>query len=154
MVINIERIAEMKHTDECILCMPHGMLGFKDCKQYVLVESEQYAPFKCLLSVDNPQLAFMVIDPLDFFPEYDIELSDSDAEDLEVTDARDIKLITTVTIDRGDGWMTTNLMGPVIINTKTLVAKQIVLDDDRYGTKHLIGNKSYYESTLTQRQAV
>jgi len=157
MVINIEQHKLEELTDEVnetVLNMPSGMLGFAEYKQFVLVEGEKYAPFKRLQSVDNPQLGFVVIDPMEFFPDYDIELSDHETGQLGLEDATDAKIVSTVTFDRKEGWMTTNLLGPIVINTKLRVAKQIVLEDERYGTKHLIGNHSYFEDSKDQRQAV
>lgn len=154
MVVKIDKVKQTGQIQECLINLPGGMLGFKDYKQFVLIESEEYAPFKCLQSIDAPQIKFLMINPVDFFPKYDIELSELDTEELDIKDTHDVKIVTTVTVDRTDGWMTTNLMGPVVINTRSLVGKQIVLDRDTYGTKHIIGNQSYYQAAQEQRVAV
>ena len=37
--------------------------------------------------------------------------------------------------------VTTNLMAPIVINTKTRRGRQVIVEGDRYLTKHLIGGE-------------
>jgi flagellar assembly factor FliW len=55
-------------------------------------------------------------------------------------------MLTTVTICREAGKVTANLVGPIVMNTRTLVAAQFALQDDRYCTSHVIGEKQSVES--------
>jgi flagellar assembly factor FliW len=153
MVINATKTRECELATETILTMPTGMLGFQAYTEFVLVECDQDAPYKLLQSMQNPSLRFIVVDPLEFFPDYDLELSDADALDLSIHDAMDARLLTTVTINNNEGYLTTNLVGPIVVNSRLHVAKQIVLQDDRYETKHLLG-AIYERSSSRQRQAV
>ena len=148
MVIKTTRFGEISISEESILNIPEGMLGFESCKHFVLLETQPDSPFKWLQSVDEPHLAFMVINPLDFFPDYDIDLPDDDADMLGLNCPMDAALLTTVTLDPDEGRATTNLLGPVAINSQNLRAKQIVLQDERYGTKHIIMEKQRVESTI------
>jgi flagellar assembly factor FliW len=142
MTINTSRFGEIEITPESILYMPDGMLGFPECRRYVLLENDPGVRFKWMQAVDEPTLAFIVINPMDFFVDYDIDLSDEDADTLGIEDPSDAALMTTVTVDRKLERCTTNLVGPIVINSKTLRAKQVVLSDSRYGTKHVVGMKA------------
>ena len=51
-------------------------------------------------------------------------------------------MLTTVTVDQDEKKVTANLLGPIVINSSTLAAKQVVLPDERSGTKHLIGSNT------------
>ena len=139
MLIRTTRFGEIEISEESILQMPDGMMGFQSSHSFILLEDQPNTPVKWLQAVDNESLAFVVINPMEFFPDYDIVLADDDVEFLGLENPTDAAIITTVTIDKNDGLATTNLLGPVVINSKTLIAKQIVLSDDRYGTKHIVG---------------
>jgi len=148
MIINTTRFGEIEVSDASVLHMAEGMLGFEWCKRFVLLEDKPNTPFKWLQAVDDPAVAFIVINPMEFFPDYEVELADDEAEMLGITNAEDAAVVTTVTIDKNEGCVTTNLLGPIIINSHDLKAKQIVLNDDKYGTKHVIGQKDSKDATL------
>ncbi len=141
-VIQTTRFGKISVSDESILRMPDGMLGFEQCKEYVLLEDKPDTPLKWLQAVEDPAIAFIVVNPLDFVPDYSFELSDDDAEMLELRSPDQAVVLTTVTIDSNEAEVTTNLLGPIVINSATLAAKQVVLQDERYGTKHLIGKNT------------
>lgn len=140
--IQTTRFGEIEVSGESVLHMDNGMLGFQDCKRYVLLEDRPGTHLKWLQSVDDPDVAFIVVNPTEFVGDYSIELSDDDAESLGLESPEDAVILTTVTLSPDRREVTTNLLGPVVINSGTLAAKQIVLQDERYGTKHLIGNST------------
>jgi len=132
--------------------MPDGMLGFESVKRFVLLEDRPDTAFKWLQAVDDPALAFIVVNPMEFFPDYEIELSDKQAETLDLEDPSEAVMLTTVTIG-SDGRVTTNLLGPIVMNSRTLQARQIVLQDDRYGSKHVICELPRVDSQPRQAEA-
>ena len=93
-------------------------------------------------------LAFIVVNPLDFYPDYAIELTNDNAKSLGLTDPTEAAILTTITVDKKEGCVTTNLLGPVVINSKSLRAKQTVLEDEKYGIKHLFGEKSSADAAV------
>lgn len=141
-VIQTTRFGQINVADESVLHMADGMLGFEQCRRYVLLEDKPDTPLKWLQSVEEPGLAFIVVNPLDFVPDYNFELADDDAEMLDLSSPEQAVVLTTVTIDSNEEAVTTNLLGPIVINSATLAAKQVVLQDERYGTKHLIGRNT------------
>lgn len=148
MRIQTTRFGEIDISESSILHMPDGMLGFSMKKKFVLLEDQPDTLLKWLQAVDDPALAFIVINPMDFFVDYDVELSDEDVKFLDLKDPSEAAIVTTVTVDNQNGHVTTNLLGPVVINSRSLCAKQIVLQDEKYGTKHLIGVKASSDSNL------
>jgi flagellar assembly factor FliW len=148
MLINTTRFGEVEISEESIIHIPEGMICLPSSKRYILLEDHPDVPLKWLQSLDNPALAFIVINPLDFFANYDIELADEDAEMIGLKDPSDAALLTTVTVDKKAESVTTNLLGPIVINSKDLNAKQVVLQDERYGTKHLIGERANADAPL------
>ena len=153
MLIETTRFGTIEIAEDSILSMPDGMLGLSGLRQYVLLEDRPNTPFKWLQSVDSPAMAFIVINPVAMFPDYEIDLTDELADSLDLKDLSEAIVLTTVTVSREDGGVTTNLLGPIVINSRTLQARQMILADDRYCTRHEIAERPVIEADLIPAQA-
>jgi len=151
--IQTTRFGEVEVSSSSILRMDAGVLGFEHCKRYVLLEDKPESPLKWLQAVEDPELAFIVINPMEFVPDYGMELSDEDAESLGLSAPEEAVVLTTVTVDQCAKEVTTNLVGPIVVNSRTLAAKQVVLQDERYGTKHVIGKSTEADAVLETSRA-
>ncbi|MHB9024215.1 MAG: flagellar assembly protein FliW [Armatimonadota bacterium] len=132
MVVTSTRFGRMEVDPETLLTMPEGLLGFTAVTRYCFLKHGEDSPFYWLQAVDDPDLAFVVVNPFDFFPEYDFEISDADAGKLNLQNLNNIRVLSIVTID--EDTVTTNLAGPIILNMTTRLARQIVLPE--YRTRH------------------
>ncbi|MBZ2174824.1 flagellar assembly protein FliW [Schnuerera sp. xch1] len=129
--------------EEKIINFPEGLLGFEDEKQFIIINSEdEDSLFQWLQSVNNQELAFVIINPFFVFPDYDIIIPETAQNKLKIKDKQDIGVYTIVVVPEDMEKMTTNLLGPIIINIKEKLGKQVILDDDRYTTKHYVFNQS------------
>ncbi len=107
-----------------------GILGFEELSRYTIVADEPDAPLYWLQSLDDPELAFIVVDPFLIKADYDPRFNPADLAALEIDDIReDAILLAIITLKEDYLQSTANLMAPVVINKKTLIAKQIILDD-------------------------
>jgi flagellar assembly factor FliW len=95
-------------------------------RRYVVLEHRPGSPFKWLLAIDDPELAFAVANPCELVAGYEPPLEI--AARLLETDPSDIALLVIVTIPRDPTLMTVNLMAPVVVDLRTRRARQIVLD--------------------------
>jgi len=122
-----------------IIHLTPGLLGFSKLHRYVLIEHPRESPFLWLQCVDQPDLAFVVVDPRFFLANYQPTFLDQARQDLEVTDPEDFKVLVILTIPPGKPQeMTANLMGPVVINLKTRQGRQLVVEDPRYSHRHRV----------------
>ena len=85
--------------------------------------------------VDDENLAFVIIEPLSFMFEYDVEIADSDADFIELTRAEDAVLYVLVSIPANPQEMTANLQGPLVVNVKNRKARQIISTNRRHSVK-------------------
>ena len=136
MKIVTSRFGELEVSEDLIIEMTKPVLGFEQVRRYVVVETEDFEPFKWLQSVDDPDLAFVIVNPLLFFPDYTIEVNPKEIEELKVESAGHIITYSIVTIPADYTRMTANLQGPILINTRTNLGKQLVLVNSRHGIKH------------------
>jgi len=123
------------HTDR-LITMPNGILGFPECKRYVMLDHDEESPFKWLQCADDPDLAFVVTDPLVFFHDYRIDVKPEELGVLELKNAQDAAILVILSLVGGPRNMTANLQGPIIINSVNRVGKQVVLKEGKYNTRH------------------
>lgn len=125
-------------NDDQIISFPEGILGFDHVKQFVLLE-EDNSPFHWLQAVDEGDLAFVMISPLEFMNEYSLVISQSDLDVVEAESPEELLVFSIVTIPaENPANMTANLQGPVIINLAKHKGKQAISLSDKYGVRHRI----------------
>lgn len=110
---------------ENIIKMPLGLMGFEHIKQFVLLSKPDEAPFGWLQVVGDANLAFLVVSAFDVLPGYQPDVSDEDARFLGLEGPEEALVYGIVTLRGTQG--TVNLKGPVILNRRTLVGKQVVI---------------------------
>lgn len=139
MKIKTKYFGEMEINKEDVIRFPEGLPGFQEEKEFIIINSlDKDDPFQWMQSVKNSRLSFIVINPFLLVPDYDFKLSDSTVEKLKIQDEKDVAVYSIVVVPEDIKKMTINLAGPIVINAKERLGKQIVLDDDRYSTKYYI----------------
>ena len=112
-----------------VIDLVHPLPGFPDARRFALVQLDDAGILCQLRSLDDPSLRFLVVPPVSFFPDYAPVVSDDVVSDLEIASADDV--IVLLVLNAGDSLDTTtaNLMAPVVVNTATRRASQVILDD-------------------------
>jgi flagellar assembly factor FliW len=112
MKIKTLRFGELVIAERDIIEFSPGLLGFEDVTRYVLMDIAKIPDFKWLQSVDNPDLAFLLVDPFTVKKGYCVELSDDVAAKLEITAPEHVLVYTIVSVPKsGFKNATTNLVG-------------------------------------------
>ena len=83
-------------------------------------------------------MSFVCIDIAAIKPDYEVPLGDEEAQALAIEDPSDALVLALVVIPEDVRMMTANLAGPLVINTKTLQGKQVILNPDRYPLKYRV----------------
>jgi len=113
-----------------VIAFPSGMPGFEQCRQFVLLSSEELAPFQCLQSVDGPAASFLVLDPRRALPDYRCALSDVDRLRLAIDDDGALLWAAVVTVHADQTFV--NLRAPVVINPTRMVGYQLMPSNSLY----------------------
>lgn len=119
-----------------------GIPGFNDEKKFILIPLSDDDTFSVMQSVEKMELAFVVSDPFSFFMEYDFKLEESVVEELELDSEKDVSVFSILTVQDPFEKTTANLQAPVIINRKNRRAKQVILHNEQFSTKHPIFEKT------------
>jgi flagellar assembly factor FliW len=137
--VNTSRFGELEVSPAQIVHMPLGMVGFPSLNRYILFPHKAESPFFWLQSLDRPDLAFVLINPLMVEANYQITLSGSDRKLLDIKDPNQIQVWTVVTIPHGaPDSMTANLKAPVVLNLENRLMAQIILESDDYPLKKVL----------------
>ncbi|NPB09663.1 MAG: flagellar assembly protein FliW [Thermodesulfobacteria bacterium] len=133
MEIETTRFGKIEIDEKKIIFFPSGILGFPEAKRYVLIPHKEGSPFFWLQAIDVPELAFVVVDPKLFFPDYHPKLPLEAKKELHLHEDDELCFLTIVTIPKENPEeMTVNLLGPIAVNVSRKLAKQVVLDSRRY----------------------
>lgn len=135
MKVETTRFGNVTVHEGDIIHMPRGMLGFPDQKRYIILQHKADSFFYWYQSLDDPSLAFVIISPFYFVPDYHVEIEDTfkDMAWDESMERKGLELYVVVKIPKGQPQkMTANLIGPILINTAARQAVQMVLPNTSY----------------------
>ncbi len=135
MRVNTKAYGTIEVDERQRIVFPHGLLGFEKFKDYVILDAERQ-PFYWLQSVDVEHIAFVLVNPFLFRPDYELDIDDSDLSEIGITDPETVLVFSIVTIPADGSPMTANLQGPLVINREGRLARQSILTDPRWKTKH------------------
>ncbi|MGB4170298.1 MAG: flagellar assembly protein FliW [bacterium] len=113
-----------------IIHFPGGVPGFEDCRRFVLLQRPEEAPVAWLQGVDDPDLAFAVVEPRHFLAEYHPPLSPADLEPLKLAAGEEALILIILVLAPEPERITANLQAPVIINRKEKLGAQVYLGED------------------------
>lgn len=133
--IKSKALGEVEVSEKQRILFPEGILGFEFIKNYFLLDMGD-SPFYSLQAEEEPDIAFILIQPEFFIDSYTLMVPKSDLDALEIVDKDDLLDFAIVTIPEDPAEMTANLQGPVIINRKTRKARQVISLNENYHTKH------------------
>lgn len=138
------RFGEIEYPAEVVLEFPEGVLGFPQETHYILLEhTSEGSPFKWLQSLENADLAFIVVDPFFVEPRFQFEIDLDTARLIGTDNQGDCAVMCIVNVPREmQIRMTANLKAPLLVNVES-----------RRGRQAVLGSQSYSVSTLVFPQA-
>ncbi|NQX70114.1 flagellar assembly protein FliW [Paenibacillus alba] len=107
-----------------------SILGFEGHNEYRIDVIEENDQFANLQSIEDPNISFLVTSPFSFHEQYVFELEESIKSTLQVESQEEVAVLAIVTIHEKFMESTMNLLAPIVINTKSLIGRQIVLPPD------------------------
>ncbi|MBC7087513.1 MAG: flagellar assembly protein FliW [Tissierellales bacterium] len=137
-IISTKYLGNISIEDENIINFPNGILGFENSKRFVMIDFPNNTLFKFLQDIDNENVSFILINPWDFFEDYEIDIPDKELDtiDLNPQIENTLEIYSIVTLGSSLKESTANLLAPIIINIKSKLGKQYVLTYTSYTTKH------------------
>jgi flagellar assembly factor FliW len=134
--VKTTRFGELEVNPNDIVTFAEGLLGFENLKKYFVVDPGDSTLILWLQSTEDEKVAFPIIEPKIFKPDYIAKLLPADLNGLELESLQTAKLYSILTIPANVTEMSANLKAPVVINSSKKVGKQIVLQDSKLSVKH------------------
>ena len=109
--------------------LPHGIVGFPGYTRAELLRDQDGHPFMRMRLLGGEEcINFVVMEPGALIPGYEPELFENDAASLELADSSEAMILTILTMRPGTPEeATVNLIGPIVINRRTRVGRQLVI---------------------------
>lgn len=117
-----------------LLTMPDGLLGFPGCTSLAMLPAGRDG-FFWLHSVEEPSVAFLMVDPFLYFEDYSVDITGTVLQRLGANEPADVNVFAIVTLPGTDGVATANLQGPLVFSVASRQGFQAVLPDSPYGTR-------------------
>ena len=127
-----ERFSELDVDKQDIIHFKVGLFGeqFENLRKFFIVDPGDRTFILWLQSFENSKVAFPILEPRIFCPNYVVKLLPFELESLELQSVSEASIYTILTIPRDDVTkMSANLKAPIVINGKTCQGKQVVLQD-------------------------
>jgi flagellar assembly factor FliW len=119
-----------------VIELPYGLLGFERVKKYVLLTRPEEEPFMWFQMLEQAKHAFLVVPPHFVLAKYCPDLGELDVAFLDLQDPAEAFVLNIVTL-REKGRTTVNLKGPIVINRRTRIGKQVIpVNAAEYSIQH------------------
>jgi flagellar assembly factor FliW len=135
-LIETSMYGELEISEDSIITFTNGIPGFESLRKYTVLQIEEDLAFSYLQSVEEKDLAFIIVNPFLFHTGYEFDIPDAAQEELKITSEKDVAIWSIVTIRDDLQDATMNLVAPIVINIREKLGRQVILPGTTYTTRH------------------
>jgi len=128
------RFGEIEYDPENLLHFPAGLIGLPNLRDFIVMPNKKQGPLFWIQSVDDPEMAFVLTDPTNFFLDYTVEPGPSERQSLRIEEEDTCYVLSVVTVPENQQ-ITLNLAAPILFTPKSNRAIQIILEQGDYSSK-------------------
>ncbi|MBR2131747.1 MAG: flagellar assembly protein FliW [Oscillospiraceae bacterium] len=137
MKVQTKYFGEIEYDADDCFSFPNGLYGFEDESEFILLPFEgSQSTLLCLQSTKTPGLAFILMDPFSFMPDYAPALQAPELENFGVKDSGELCYYVMCVVRKPISDSTVNLKCPIVIHPSTRISAQIILDTTLYEMRH------------------
>lgn len=142
MQIQTKFFGEIELSSEQCWHFPKGIPGFEDEKKFALLPIENNTMFQVLQSVTTSDVAFIVANPYVLVENYSFDIDEPTIELLNIEKEEDIFVLGVLSLKDPLETSTINLQAPIVFQTKKKLAKQMIISDQQFALRHVIGSQT------------
>jgi len=131
-------LGTVTYEEQDVITFPQGIPGFEGYHRFLIINIDEESSLGCLQSLDDSRVHFIIINPFTVYLNYEFKIEAADQSELGIQSEADVEVWSIVTGNEHIQEATMNLMAPIIINKQNRNAKQIILHNSAYRTKHAI----------------
>ena len=128
------RFGEVEYQEENTLTFVGGLIGFENLRTFLVMPNVKEGPLFWIQSIEDPQVAFVLTDPTNFFFDYQVVPDLREREKLRVAEKDDCFVLSVVTV-HPDRHITLNLAAPILFAPKNNRAMQVILEGSKYQSR-------------------
>ena len=140
-MITSQLFGELEIADDQLLTLPDGLFGFPTCTRFALLPAGRDG-FFWFQSLQQPPIAFLIVDPFLYFDGYTVDLTGALLQRLETTEPSQVNVFAIVTLPGASTEATANLQGPLVFNVASRQGFQAVIQDSEFGTREALPRAS------------
>ena len=141
MTIHTEYYGEIEYENKDLITFTDGLFGFQELKKYLpLYLNDEDDSVILMQSVEQPEIAFVTMNPLYLCPDYSPNLTPEELSYLSVSDSNDLSYYVICVMKDDYLENTVNLKCPLAINPQTRVGMQLILEGSPYGFSHKLSS--------------
>ncbi len=127
----------VEYTKKDLIVFEDGIFGFEDYKEFLpLPVEDDSGNIISMVSVDDENISFLLINPFALDINYNPILSKEDYNKLNTQKDEDLSFYVICVVSNDVEKATVNLKCPVVVNALTRDAIQTVLQTEEYTFKH------------------
>lgn len=134
MLIDTTRFGQLEVDRQRLITFQDGILGFPKQHEYALVQTGEGSGFYWLQSESTADLAFVVCDPRLFVADYQVPVKLEELRAIGLAEPASAQVF--IIVNKVGDLLTGNFQGPLVVNVVNRLARQLVLSDKRYSTRH------------------
>lgn len=128
------RFGEVEYDPDNLLVFPAGLIGFPTLHSFIVMPNRKQGPLFWIQSIDEPDIAFVLTDPTNFFLDYQVKPDGAERQTLQIDEQDDCFALTVVTVPP-DQKITLNLAAPILFAPRTNRAIQVILENTEYHSR-------------------
>ena len=140
MLLYTKHFGEIEYNPDRTITFPSGLPGFLDMRHFLLIENEeaQEGLFYWLQSIDDGELAFVLINLYLIMPDYSPQVDPEEIAEIGPLNSMQPEIYNIAVIPEDINEMRVNLKAPIYINPLTMMGMQVVVNNDNYKIRHYI----------------
>jgi flagellar assembly factor FliW len=128
MNINTTRFGSLPVEPDDVVRFADGLLGLPACRDWILLADAESDALAWMQSVDRPEVAFAVVSPRRFVPQYQIRVARRELEPLEFSSLSEAQVL--VILGRSEHGVTLNLKAPLVLNLAKRTGRQVITNGE------------------------
>jgi flagellar assembly factor FliW len=131
------RFADVEVDPRDIITFPDGIPGYEGQREFVLLNSTDFAPLTVLHAVDAAEPCFLAVDPKSVLDSYRCDLGATDRLRLGAAEDTALLWLAIVSVNE-NGEVAANLRAPIVVNPQRMVGRQVMPNNCVYPLHHVL----------------
>lgn len=141
MELNTKYFGRVSYQPNESVCFPEGLFGYEEYKDYLPIAFRPGSDsLLSLQSIQEESLAFTLMNPFELLEGYHPILSPADLLAIGAAEENDLSYYVICTARETAAKSTVNLKCPIVVNTISRVARQVILDTEIYSFRHSLSD--------------